>query len=152
MEIGGALAEHFLRRYREGKFQLGSVLRQTEVFARKVKPQVAEGKAAYVWVDALRFEMGRELAETLAKELELELTAAIAAVPTITEIGMAALLPGAESAKVVAAGDGKLGLEIDSAMIRDRDDRVNFLKAKAGGKVRARQHPARAARDGRHAL
>jgi hypothetical protein len=135
MEIGGALAEHFLRRYREGKFQLGSVLRQTEVFDRKVKPQAAEGKAAYVWVDALRFEMGRELAETLAKELELELTAAVAAVPTITEIGMAALLPGTESAKVAAAGDGKLGLEIDSAMIRDRDDRVNFLKAKAGGKV-----------------
>lgn len=135
MTVGGALAEHFLRHYKEGKFQLGGVLRQTEVFAKKVKPLTGEGKTAYIWVDALRFEMGRELAEALAKDLEIEITAAVAAVPTITEIGMAALLPGAESAQVVAAGEGKLALDISGIMVRGREDRVNFLKAKAGGKV-----------------
>jgi len=38
MTVGGSLAEQFLRRYRERKFQLEGVLRQTEVFTKKVKP------------------------------------------------------------------------------------------------------------------
>ena len=36
------------------------VLRQRDVFATQVQPRLAEGKTAYVWVDALRFEMARE--------------------------------------------------------------------------------------------
>ena len=46
---------------------------------------------------------------------------------------MAALLPKAhESAKVVAVGGGKLALEIDGKTIKDRKDRVAFLKENAG--------------------
>ena len=84
-------------------------------------------------MDALRFEMGRELARLLGENFEVDLQAAIAAVPTITEIGMAALLPGAQgNATVVAAGNGKLALEIDGTVIKDRKDRVAFLKEKTG--------------------
>ena len=53
--------------------------------------------------------------------------------PTITEIGMAALLPEAhESAKVVSVGGGKLALEIGGTVIKDRKDRVAFLREHAG--------------------
>src|SRR2546423_9984903 len=46
---------------------------------------------------------------------------------------MAALLPGAwQGAKVVALGGGKLGLEIGGTVVKDRKDRINFLKAHAG--------------------
>lgn len=46
---------------------------------------------------------------------------------------MAALLPLANhSAKVVAVGGGKLGLEIDGTILKDRKDRIAFLKAHAG--------------------
>jgi PglZ domain len=46
---------------------------------------------------------------------------------------MAALLPKAQgSAKVVAAGGGKLALEIGGKVIKDRKDRVAFLKENAG--------------------
>jgi hypothetical protein len=49
---------------------------------------------------------------------------------------MAALLPKAqESAKVVAAGGGKLALEIGGKVIKDRKDRVAFLKENAGVSV-----------------
>src|SRR5262245_14868229 len=65
MEVGSVLAERFLRRFHEAKFHIPGVLRQSEVFAKRVKPKLAEGKTAYVWVDALRFEMARELARTL---------------------------------------------------------------------------------------
>ena len=98
-----------------------------------MKPHLGEGKVAYVWVDALRFEMARELCRLLKDDFELEIQPAIGTIPTITEIGMAALLPKAqESAKVVAVGGGKLALEIGGKVIKDRKDRVAFLKENAG--------------------
>ena len=49
---------------------------------------------------------------------------------------MAALLPkSGESAKVVTVGGGKLGLEIDGTIIKDRNDRMTFLKSHAGVSV-----------------
>jgi hypothetical protein len=68
-----------------------------------VKPHLGEGKVAYVWVDALRFEMARELCRLLEDDFKLEIQPAIGAIPTITEIGMAALLPKAHESTKVAA-------------------------------------------------
>jgi hypothetical protein len=49
---------------------------------------------------------------------------------------MAALLPKAhESAKVVSVGGGKLALEVAGKVIKDRKDRVAFLKEHAGVSV-----------------
>ena len=86
-----------------------------------MKPHLGEGKVAYVWVDALRYEMARELSRLLTDDFTLEVQPAIGTMPTITEIGMAALLPKAhESAKVVSVGGGKLALEIAGKIIKDR--------------------------------
>jgi len=98
-----------------------------------VKPKLTEGKVAYVWVDALRFEMARALCRLLKDDFTLSIKPALGTIPTITEIGMAALLPKAhQSAKVVAIGGGKLGLEIDGTLLKDRKDRIAFLKMHAG--------------------
>ncbi len=112
------------------------IIRQREVFENHVKPFLGGKKTAYVWVDALRFEMGRELARLLKDDFEVDLHTALAAVPTVTEIGMAALLPGAQGdAKVVTAGSGKLALEINGTAIKDRKDRLTLLKKHAGVEV-----------------
>ncbi|MEW6211430.1 MAG: PglZ domain-containing protein [Acidobacteriota bacterium] len=106
MEVASLIAEQFTRSYQESKFTIGKALRQTRIFEKKVQPALAEGKTAYVWVDALRFEMARELVESLQSEFDAQLQAALACVPTITEIGMAALLPVAQHAiRLVSAGD-----------------------------------------------
>jgi hypothetical protein len=60
----------------------------SEVVSDKPKP------VAYFLVDAMRFEMGVELAERLPKT-EVSVRAAVGALPSITPIGMAALMPGA---------------------------------------------------------
>ena len=61
---------------------------------------------------------------------------ALSTIPTITEIGMASLLPHAgESAKVVAVGGGKLALEIEGTVIKDRKSRMTYLKNHAGVSV-----------------
>ncbi|MBI4639611.1 MAG: PglZ domain-containing protein, partial [Candidatus Tectomicrobia bacterium] len=136
MEVGSTLSEHFLRCYQEAKFQIAGALHQTEIFEKRVKPRIAEGKTAYMWVDALRYEMARELAQTLSSEFDVEIQAAVGTVPTITEIGMAALLPSAHESVVVISGSGnKLALEIDGTLLKDRKDRVKFLKSHAGVEV-----------------
>src|SRR5713101_449338 len=137
MQVGSTLAETFLRAYQGQKFRIGAALRQVAIFEKKVKPSVAEGKVAYVWVDALRYEMGYELAQSLSTDADVRIEAALGTIPTITEIGMAALLPVAqEPISVVAVGDGKLALEIGDVRMKDRKDRVNYLKAHAGAGVK----------------
>ena len=135
VKVGSEMARCFLTQIQKTPLDR-DLARQREVFEKYVKPWLDHKKIAYVWVDALRFEMGRELARLLKEDFEVDLYVALAAVPTITEIGMAALLPGAQNAvKVVAAGSGKLALEIRGTVIKDRKDRVAFLKKYAGVKV-----------------
>ncbi len=135
VEVGSEIARQFLTRLQK-KAPEKSVSRQREIFESQVKPSLGEKRVAYIWVDALRFEMGRELARLLKDEFEVDLQVAFAAVPTVTEIGMAALLPGAPTAaKVVTTGGSKLALEIDGTLIKDRKDRLAFLKKHAGVEV-----------------
>ena len=132
-EVGSHLAKHFVTQFSKAKHPIAGLLRQREIFDSQVKPKLPQMKVAYVWVDALRFEMARELARLLENDFKLTVQAALGTIPTITEIGMAALLPRAgHSAKVVAVGSGKLGLQIDRTIIKDRKDRVAFLKEHAG--------------------
>ena len=129
MKVGGDMAEAFVRSYQQAKFRLPGVLLQREIFEHKVKPDLGDKKIAYIWVDALRYEMARELVQTLKPDYDLEIQAAIATVPTITEIGMAALLPGADtSAEVVQVAPSKLGLKINHTIIKDREGRIKFLQ------------------------
>jgi PglZ domain len=136
MEVGGKLSEAFLSRAQESGFHSPQIGLQTEIFARSVKPKLAEGKTAFIVVDALRYEMARELGESLSKEATLTLQGRIAAVPTITPIGMAALLPGAEESLIVkGVGEGQVGAEVAGVLLKDRKGRVNYLKEKAGVSV-----------------
>lgn len=135
-EVGSALAKHFVTTFQKARHPIKGLAYQRDVFHKQVQPLLSEGKVAYLWVDALRFEMARELARLLKDDFKLEIQPAIGSIPTITEIGMAALLPKAnESAKVVAVGGGKLALEINGKVIRDRKDRVAFLRETAGTSV-----------------
>lgn len=128
-EAAETLSEHYLRSLQKARFQIPGLPRQTEIFARHVASALENGKVAYVLVDSLRYEMARDLARTLEGDYEVGISPALGTVPTITEIGMAALMPGAESgAKVVEVSDGKLGLEVGGAVLRERKDRVACLE------------------------
>ncbi len=133
MLVGAALAQTFLAHYRQAQFRLPGVARQVETFTAQVKPALGQGKTAYIWTDALRFEMARELAQTLGDEFEVQVQAALGTAPTITEIGMAALLPNAEqTASIVSVGSGKLALKLGETILKDRKSRVDYLTAHAG--------------------
>jgi hypothetical protein len=63
--------------------------------------------------------MGVELAERLPKTTEVSVRAAVSALPSITPIGMAALLPGASASFSVVEQGGKLGARIDDSFLSD---------------------------------
>lgn len=132
MDIGDQLAVHFTQALAAEDFRLPSFIRQRDVFQRFVAPSVKEGKTAYILVDALRYEIAREIARGLSDTFNIQLDAAVGSVPTITEIGMASLLPDvSEHVEVVAAGSGKLGLQIGQTLLRDRASRLAWLRAHA---------------------
>ena len=99
------MSRSFIQKFQAAKHPIKGVFRQRDIYEKKVRPLLSDGKVAYIWVDALRYEMARELCRLLKDDFKLELSSAIATMPTITEIDMASLLPKAhESSKVVAVG------------------------------------------------
>jgi hypothetical protein len=96
----------------------------SEVVADKPKP------VAYFLVDAMRFEMGVELAERLPKTSEVSVRAAVGALPSITPIGMAALQPGASASFSVVEQGGKLGARIDDSFLPDLAARKKHAAAR----------------------
>lgn len=101
---------------------------QTETYSRVVNTE--KTPAAYFLVDALRFSMADELAKLLPNAREMVIKPAVAAVPTITPVGMAALLPGAESGFHVVESGGKLCAQIDGTPLPDVVARLKFFKSR----------------------
>jgi PglZ domain len=90
---------------------------------------------AYFLIDAMRFEMARELANHLPEALEMTVRPAIGALPTITPIGMAALLPGASTGFSVVPHKGKIGAVVEGRQLGDWPERWKLLQGKVPGVV-----------------
>lgn len=90
----------------------------------------ADGRrVAYIWVDALRLELAHDLKDSLgALSARVHLDAAIAAAPTITQVGMAALLPGADVSLSVSVEGDHVEASISGHPVRTVADRVDVLR------------------------
>jgi hypothetical protein len=117
-ELTRRLAVQFGAALQKAQWQTNGVRSQTAIWHEFAQPH-PNTTTAYFLVDALRYEMGAELAEQLAPLGEVALTHALAAAPAITRIGMAALLPGAATSFGVAVEGGKLAGAIDGDPIAD---------------------------------
>ena len=91
---------------------------------------------AYVLVDALRYELGRDLATRLGRlNAAVDVRAAVAVAPTITPVGMAAVTPGADQRLDVDLGSGsRLAVHVEGRAVRTVPDRVKRFE-KVHGKV-----------------
>jgi hypothetical protein len=123
-----AMAEGFTRALVKAKWTTPEMLHQTCVYSEMVAGRPKP--VAYFLVDAMRFEMGVELAERLPKSGEVSTRHAICALPSITTIGMAALQPGASASFNVVEQDGVLCARIDDAFLPDSAARKKFTAAK----------------------
>jgi len=122
------LATGFSRTFQAAHWQVAGILRQTEIY-EKVLARLS-GSVAYVLVDSLRFEMGVELAGQLDRAGEIILCPSLAALPTITKIGMAALLPEASAGFDVVTERDKLAARIAGVPLVDFAARRGFLKTR----------------------
>jgi len=109
------------------------LLHNSQVFIKHIQPLLkAKAKAAYIMVDALRFELAKELTEHIEKYFSVQVTPSCAYLPTVTKFGMAALLPDAD--KDLSLREYKEGLEafMGDKPLLSLTQRRDYLKEKLG--------------------
>lgn len=122
------MAERFTDALAEHGWSVEGALAQTSIF-----PDLVEhtgGPVAYVLADAFRYEMAAELAQRLDGALDLQLQPAVAALPSVTAVGMAALLPGASASFTLTDVKGKLAPRIGETPLPGLPDRLRLLRAR----------------------
>lgn len=132
-ETAGKLAEAFVRGISAADFELAGWYRQRQTFERAVAPEIVSKRVAYFMVDALRYELARELGEMLSAEFDVEFEGVTGTMPGVTAVGMAALLPHAANQFTVRAGKND-GLEVcvGEVAVRNREERISYLEKCAG--------------------
>lgn len=129
------LAELFSAALSEKGMDFSGHLMQSDIFKKIVKPLMAQGPTAYIIADSLRFEMGAELIGMLGYAQISRFVAALATPPTITEIGMAALLPGAEEGIAVVPAKEGIAAEVKGAVLSNSRDRQKYMSALMADRV-----------------
>jgi len=127
-QVCQTMANGFTKALATAAWTVPEVSHQTRIFNDVVCQQPQP--MAYILVDALRFEMGLDLAQRLPTTSEVAVRAVVGALPTITPIGMAALMPGASASFSVVEQDGKLGARIDDSFLPDATSRKKFAAAR----------------------
>ena len=120
--------ERFVDAVKNEGWPVAGFTRNTQVFDRFVAPWLKDKvKTAFFMVDALRYELGVELEASLASAFSAEVHAVCAQLPTITRVGMAALLPEADGQfEVILKGDHFVpkvrGVEVETPK-----DRLDYM-------------------------
>jgi hypothetical protein len=122
------MADGFTNALIAAKWMVSATLHQTRIYSEVVSEQPKP--VAYFFVDAMRFEMGVELAERLPKAVEVSVRPAVCALPSITPIGMAALQPVSSSSFSVVEQAGTLGAQIDGVFLPDLTARKKFAASR----------------------
>lgn len=103
---------------------------QDDFWADLRQEQEPNQRVAVMFVDALRYELAQELLSTLCAQGagdRQSLTARLAVIPTVTALGMAALLPGGERGQVDHDGDWDIVIR-DSGNLKDKDARKAWME------------------------
>ena len=123
---------------REG-FLPAESLQQRQLFQEVVAPLAKEETTAFFVVDALRYEMGAELAETVgaARATQVSLAGRFAELPTNTEVGMNVLAPVADHGRLrPVIRQGRIaGFGTGEFRVKDPATRKSAMQAAVGGKT-----------------
>jgi hypothetical protein len=130
-ELADEMNRAFVDRFAQAGFELEGLLPQARVFKERVAPALTRNiGTAYFLVDALRYEMAAELLEGMDKDFEITIEPAIGCLPSITSVGMAALLPGAEKGMELSSSKGGMTVILEGQSLADRKSRLAYLGAR----------------------
>jgi len=109
-------------------------LANADVFDRLVTDRLKENgqRVAYLLVDALRYELGVALEKMLSEDGPVELKAAYAQLPTITLVGMASLLPGAQAGLTLELEKDALVPKLNGVRVANVGQRMDILRDRLG--------------------
>jgi len=110
----------------------------TTIFDQQVAPLLKAGKrVAYLLIDALRYELLRETEEILLRTGQAaSVEPYLAALPSFTKLGMAALLPGADRDLTLSRqSNGELEAALGDTVLLIRADREKFLRDRFGDQM-----------------
>jgi hypothetical protein len=118
--------------YKEMKTLLTSII-MIFVVVMFVAPGLEAGeRVAYFLVDSLRYELGVELEKQLSDKQPVTMTTVCAQLPTYTEVGMASLMPDADSALKLVVKDGKLVTTLGGQIATNPATRLAYLQSRKG--------------------
>jgi hypothetical protein len=109
--------------------------RANETYDQFVRVPWQEGKrVAYFWIDAFRYDLAKRLAASASSQHSVTVNAVCGQLPTITKIGMAALLPGAdEDFRITVEGDGVVPV-IKGRALPALPQRLDYIREAVGPK------------------
>jgi hypothetical protein len=128
-KVAEQVQERFISAIEAEGWPLSGRTRNTEIFDKFVAPALKERKrrVAFFMVDALRFELGVAL-EGKLKDDACTLGVVCAQLPTVTAVGMASLLPEADTQFRLAREADKLVPTIKNQKIENPQDRLAYVK------------------------
>lgn len=125
--------QSFLKTIEKEGWPPEGVLRQSQTFDRHVSPALAEGRKVVLFlVDAMRYEMGRDLASALEESGATTVAAGASVAPATTAFGMAALMPGADGAISLVERGGVLIPTLGGRPLPDSASRMELLRGLYG--------------------
>ncbi len=106
-------------------------IRSTQVFDQFVGPLLEnkDNRIAYMMVDALRYELAMELVERLPDVYLVEHYPVCAQLPTLTAVGMAALMPDADGKLTIEATNNTVTPKIGNASISNPTERLGYIQS-----------------------
>lgn len=134
-----SLQARFLEAVAEEGWPVSGQIRHGEVFDRFVSPWLKERKkVAFFMVDALRYELAAALDAELSERWNTELAAVCAQLPTVTAVGMAALMPGADGKLRLVKEKDELVPHVQGERVLLPKDRLRFIQRMYGDRCAAR--------------
>ena len=124
----------FTRHLQTTGWPLPGRLANADVFDRLVAPKLQQNgyKVAYFMIDALRYELGVALEKQLSEDGVVELTAALAQLPSVTPVGMASLLPGAGQQLFLRNDEQKILPMLGDQVVNTVPQRMDIFKKRYG--------------------
>jgi len=121
----------FMKLIENSSWPLAGFQSNSTVFDKFVSVYLKERgkKVAFFIIDALRFELGIALEKLLSADMPVELFASCASMPSVTPVGMAALLPGAQNRLSLKVQDGVLVPLFDGVPVPDVKERMNIFSS-----------------------
>ena len=133
------LQAKFVGAIRQEGWPVSGRIRLSEVFSRFVAPYLKERqKVAFFMVDALRYELAVELENELSSTLATDITAVCAQLPTVTAMGMAALMPEADGNVKLVNENGELVPHVKGIRVLVPRDRFNYIQKIYGDRCHMR--------------